>query len=62
MRARKDRETHTHLPEGTLVAIAGGKTVSDAGAVIRRLDQVRAKYTDLVLVHGGGLGANSWRI
>ena len=28
IRARKDRETRAHLPEGTLVAIAGGKHVS----------------------------------
>ena len=35
MRARKDRETRAHLPEGTLVAIAGGKEVRDAGASTR---------------------------
>ena len=56
MRARKDRENSAHLPGGTLVAIAGGKTVADPGAVIRRLGKVRAKYDDLVLVHGGGPG------
>ena len=56
MRARKDRETRAHLPEGTLVAVTGGKHVADAGAVIRHLDKVRAKYEDLVLVHGGGPG------
>ena len=56
VRARKDRETRAHLPAGTLVAIAGGKTVADAGAVIRSLDRARAKYADLVLVHGGGPG------
>ena len=56
VRARKDRETLAHLPAGTLVAIAGGKTVADAGAVIRSLDRARAKYADLVPVHGGGPG------
>ena len=56
MRARKDRETRAHLPEGTLVAITGGKHVADAGAVIARLDKTRAKYDDMVLVHGGGPG------
>ncbi len=55
-RARKDRETRAHLPEGTLVAIAGGKQVGDASAVFARLDRVRAKYPDMVLVHGGGPG------
>ena len=63
-RARKDRETMAHLPQGTLVAIAGGKDVADPAAVIARLDQARAKYSDLVLVHGGGPGvekiAASW--
>ena len=56
MRAKKDRETRAHLPGGTLVAIAGGKTAADPGAVIRRLDKAKAKYDDLVLVHGGGPG------
>ena len=55
-RARKDRETRAHLPEGTLVAVAGGKHVADPGAVIARLDKAKAKYADLVLVHGGGPG------
>ncbi len=55
-RARKDRETTAHLPQGTLVAIAGGKDVQDPAAVIARLDQTRAKYADIVLVHGGGPG------
>ncbi len=56
MRARKDRETRARMPEGTLVAIAGGKNVTDAGAVINRLDKAKAKYDDIILVHGGGPG------
>ena len=56
MRARKDRETRAHLPEGTLVAITGGKEVRDADAIFRRLDKAKAKYDDLILVHGGGPG------
>ena len=55
-RARKDREMRAHLPEGTLVAIAGGKEVRDPGAVIARLDAAKAKYDDIVLAHGGGPG------
>ena len=58
IRARKDRETKAHLPSGTLVAIAGGKDVRDPDAVARRLDQTRAKYGDLVIVHGGGPGTD----
>ena len=64
MRARKDRETRAHLPHGTLVAIAGGKDVRDAGAVLDRLDKTKAKYPDMLLAHGGGPGvekiAASW--
>ncbi len=63
-RARKDRETAAHLPQGTLVAIAGGKDIADTAAVIRVLDKARAKHDDMVLVHGGGPGvekiAASW--
>ena len=55
-RARKDRKTMAHLPQGTLVAIAGGKDVQDPAAVIGRLEKTRAKYADMVLVHGGGTG------
>ncbi len=56
VRARKDRKTMAHLPQGTLVAIAGGKDVADPAAVIAKLDQARAKYSDIVIVHGGGPG------
>ena len=55
-RARKDRETRTHLPEGTLVAVTGGKHVGDPNAVWSTLDRVRAKYGQMVLVHGGAPG------
>ena len=63
-RARKDRETRAHLPEGTLVAIAGGKTVTDVDTVWSTLDRTHAKHDDMVLAHGGGPGvekvAASW--
>ena len=56
-RARKDRKTAAHLPQGTLVAIAGGKD-ADPAAVIARLEAVRAKHSDIVIVHGGGSGVD----
>ena len=63
-RARKDRETSAHLPQGTLVAIAGGKEVADGAAVWTALDRTRAKHEDMVLLHGGSPGvekiAASW--
>ena len=55
-RARRDRENKALLPQGTLVAVAGGKQAGDAGAVIRTLERLKAKYDDVVLVHGGGPG------
>ena len=57
-RARKERKTMAHLPTGTLVAIAGGKDVADPAAVIAKLDQARTKYSDIVIVHGGGPGVD----
>ncbi len=55
-RARRDRENKALLPQGTLVAVAGGKQAGDAGAIIRTLERLKAKYDDVVLVHGGGPG------
>ena len=57
MRARKDRETRAHLPDGTLVAVAGGKEAEDTSAIWNALDTVKAKHADMILVHGGGPGA-----
>ena len=44
-RARKERETRAHLPEGTLVAVTGGKQVEDANAVWSVLDRARGPST-----------------
>ena len=33
LRARKDRETRAHLPDGTLVAFTGGKDFNDITAI-----------------------------
>ena len=52
------------MPEGTLVAITGGKEIADADAVWTTLDRAKEKYGDMVLLHGGGPGvekiAASW--
>ena len=53
----KDRETSAHLPEGTLVAFTGGKDFGDVTAIWRSLDSIKLKYEDMVLLHGGGPGA-----
>ena len=57
LRARQNEKTQAHLPQGTLVAVAGSKPVDDANRICAALDNVRTKYPDMVLVHGGGPGA-----
>ena len=57
LRARENDKTQAHLPQGTLVAVTGSKPVENAQSICSALDQVRAKYNDMVLVHGGGPGA-----
>ena len=51
-------ETSAHLPEGTLVAFTGGKDFDDVTAIWRSLDSIKIKYDDMVLLHGGGPGAD----
>lgn len=55
VRARQDRDTRAHLPEGTLVAVCGGKE-GDLDEVFSCLDSAKAKYPDMVLLHGGSPG------
>ena len=57
LRAREQTKAQAHLPEGTLVAVTGSKPVDDADRICNALDRVRTKYPDMVLVHGGGPGA-----
>ena len=57
LRAREHRETSAHLPEGTLVAFTGGKDFDDVTAIWSSLDSIKIKYDDMVLLHGGGPGA-----
>ena len=49
-RARNDRRTRAHLPEGTIVAIAGGKQAENAATIWRNLECARTKYTDMVFL------------
>ena len=57
LRARANEKTQAHLPEGTLVAVTGSKPVENAQTICTALDHVHGKYPDMVLVHGGGPGA-----
>ena len=45
LRARKDRETSAHLPEGTLVAFTGGKDFGDVTAIWRSSTASRPSTT-----------------
>ena len=58
-RARKDRESRAHMPQGTLVAVTGGKQVADPDIVWTTLDRTREKHDDMVLLHGGGPGVET---
>ena len=57
LRARENEKTQAHLPQGTLVAVTGSKPVENAQTICTALDHVHGKYPDMVLVHGGGPGA-----
>ena len=53
LRARQNSKTQACLPQGTLVAVAGGKDAADAQTICSALDSVKGKYDDMVLVYVG---------
>ncbi|WP_066922478.1 DUF2493 domain-containing protein [Methylobacterium sp. CCH5-D2] len=55
--ARRRAETEIHLPPGVRIAFTGGKEFQDVAVIWETLDRVRAKHPDMVLLHGGGEGA-----
>ncbi|WP_207184020.1 DUF2493 domain-containing protein [Methylobacterium indicum] len=55
--ARRRAETEIHLPPGTRIAFTGGKQFQDVTVIWDTLDRVLTKYPDMVLMHGGGEGA-----
>ncbi len=57
LRAREHRANEAHLPDGTLVAVAGGREAGNVNAICTALDRVKERHPDMVLVHGGGPGA-----
>jgi hypothetical protein len=50
--ARKRAERELLLPAGPRIALTGGLDVKDHRLIWARLDQVHAKYPDMVLLHG----------
>jgi hypothetical protein len=51
--AKRRAETEVMLPAGPKVAFTGGLDFNDHRLIWDRLDQVRAKHPDMVLLHGG---------
>jgi hypothetical protein len=51
--ARRRADTELLLPAGPKIALTGGIQFNDHRLIWDRLDQVLAKYPDMVLLHGG---------
>jgi hypothetical protein len=51
--AKRRAETEVLLPAGPKVAFSGGLDFNDHHMIWDRLDKVRAKHPDMVLLHGG---------
>jgi len=52
--AKRRAETEVSLPAGPKIAVTGGADFNDHALIWAKLDQVRAKHPDMVLLHGGG--------
>ena len=53
VKAKRHLETTTDCPEGTRIVFSGGTDYQDVDAIWSTLDKVKAKYPDMVLLHGG---------
>jgi len=51
--AKRKTETEVMVPVGPKVAVSGGQDFGDHDLIWAKLDQVRAKHPDMVLLHGG---------
>ncbi|CAM5300172.1 MAG: hypothetical protein ACJAVZ_001794 [Afipia broomeae] len=51
--ARRRAETEVMLPAGPKIVLTGGLDCNDHRLIWAKLDQVRAKHSDMVLLHGG---------
>src|ERR1700744_535032 len=51
--AKRRAETEVMLPAGPKIALTGGLDFDDHRLIWDRLDQVRTKHPDMVLIHGG---------
>ncbi|MFC3052372.1 DUF2493 domain-containing protein [Kordiimonas pumila] len=53
LKAKRKAETQLNVPDGTLIAFAGGMEFEDVNAIYSALDKVKANNPDMVLMHGG---------
>ena len=51
--AKRRKETEVHCPDGTRIAFTGGVDFQDHTAIFAALDRAKAKYPDMILLHGG---------
>src|SRR5262249_30348817 len=51
--AKRRAETEPLLPAGPRIAFTGGVDFNDTQAIWDRLDKIRAKHPNMVLLHGG---------
>ena len=51
--AKRRADTEVMLPPGPKIAVTGGLDFNDHALIWDRLDQVRVKHPDMVLLHGG---------
>jgi len=51
--AKRRAETEVMLPAGPKIALTGGLDFNDHRLIWDKLDQVHAKHSDMVLLHGG---------
>ena len=54
--AKRRKQSETLCPEGTRIAFSGGD-YQDYDAIWKALDKTHTKYGDMILLHGGGDGA-----
>ncbi|EFL89433.1 DUF2493 domain-containing protein [Ahrensia sp. R2A130] len=51
--AKRSKKNEIHCPDGTRIGFTGGRDFNDHNAVIAALDKTKAKYPDMILLHGG---------
>ena len=56
LRAKQNHIKVPEIPEGTLIAVTGGKVGPDYKTILETLDSLREEHPDMVLAHGNAPG------